>query len=320
MILSKTPFRISFAGGGTDYFNKDAEEPGRVITTTINKYMYVFCNKRFDSNCRISYSETEIRKNSSQIKHEIIREGLKFCKINNGIEICTVADIPSSGSGLASSSALAVGLLNAINFYKGIKVSKKKLAEDASFLERTKCRKPIGMQDQYATAYGGFNKIKFFSNKVEIKKINISHKTISEFKNYLLLFYTGISRQADKILGKIERSGKKYSNFNLLSLMAKDFEKALLTKDYKTCGEILNESWRIKKSLNSKVSSLNLDNIYSKAIKAGAYGGKILGAGGGGFFLFIANPNDHQKIKIVLRNFEHIDFDFTGEGSKVLKI
>ena len=185
MLLSKTPFRISFAGGGSDYFNNSSDAKGRVLVTTIDKYIYVALNERYNDEYRISYSETEITKSLKKIKHEIIRNTLQFYKINNGMEIVTIADIPSSGSGLASSSALTVGLVNLLNRYKNKKISKKNMAEQACLIEINKCKKPIGMQDQYSTTFGGLNRFEFYNNKVKIKKILLK-KTC---KKILIIIY-----------------------------------------------------------------------------------------------------------------------------------
>ena len=192
MLLSKTPLRISFVGGGTDYFNNKSNLRGRVIVTTIDKYMYVALNKKHNNECRISYSVTENVNNVSNIKHDIIREGLKLFKIKNGIELTTIADIPSSGSGLASSSALAVGISNVLNKFHRNFVTKKEIAQQACEIEIKKCKKPIGMQDQYSTAYGGLNKIEFYNNKVFVKRLNLSKNILLDFNKHLLLFYTGI--------------------------------------------------------------------------------------------------------------------------------
>ncbi len=178
MLLSKTPLRISFVGGGTDYFNNKSKLKGRVIVTSINKYMYVTLNKKYDNQLRISYSKTENVKSVNEVKHNIIRESLKYFNIKNGVELNTIADIPSSGSGLASSSALAVGLSNIMRKYQNMKISPKTIAENACEIEIKKCKKSIGMQDQFSTAYGGFNKIEFYKNKVTVKKIDISNQKL----------------------------------------------------------------------------------------------------------------------------------------------
>ena len=320
MLLSKTPLRISFVGGGSDYFNKDTNVKGRVIVTTIDKYMYVSLNKKYNNDVRISYSQTENVKSVDKIKHEIIRETLKNYKINKGIEIVTVADIPSSGSGLASSSALTVGLVNIINHYKKKKINKKILAREACNIEIHKCKKLIGMQDQYATTFGGLNKIEFYKGKVSVKKLNLENKLVDEFNNHLMLFYTGITRHANKILLNIKKSGNQFTNYEKLSNLAKNFEKELIQGNFDNCGKILHENWMIKRNLDQSVSSLNLDNIYKSAISAGAIGGKILGAGGGGYFLFLAKPKNKKKIIRSLKKFQYIKFKFSQKGSEVIKI
>ncbi|MDC3350158.1 hypothetical protein OAV75_04230 [Candidatus Pelagibacter ubique] len=320
MILSKTPLRISFCGGGSDYFNYLKRTKGRVIVTSIDKYIYVLLNKKHNSEVRVSYSETENVKRTKNIKHQIIRESLKFFKIEDSIEVVTVADIPSSGSGLASSSALTVGLVNALSNYKNLKINKKNLAKKACEIEINKCEKPIGMQDQYSTAYGGFNKIEFFDNRVKITKINLNNKIEDDFKNHLMLFYTGINRKADKILGNIKKSGKQFVNYEKLSTLAKNFEDELVNGNILNCGKILHQNWMLKKNLDQGVSTLDLDKIYQSAINAGAEGGKILGAGGGGFFLFIAKPEYQKKIIKKLNKLKFINFNFEKNGSKVFEV
>ena len=210
MILTKTPFRISFVGGGSDHFNLSSQIPGRVICTTINKYIYVAVNKKHDDKVRLSYSITENVNTARQLDHLIIRKTLEYFKINKGIEIVTIADIPSSGSGLGSSSALTVGLTKALRKLKKEKISKKKLSQEASNIEINKCHKPIGMQDHYAAAYGGFNSILFKKNKtVTVNKVKISHSRLQNFKKHLTMFYSGINRSADNILGKIRKEKKR---------------------------------------------------------------------------------------------------------------
>lgn len=320
MLLSKTPLRISFVGGGTDYFNNKSESRGRVIVTTINKFMYVALNQKYNNECRISYSETENVNTVNKIKHNIIRESLKLFKIKNGIELTTIADVPSSGSGLASSSALAVGLSRVLSGYKDKKISCKTDAENACKIEIIKCKKPIGMQDQYATSYGGLNKIEFYKNKVLVKKLNLSNKHLDEFNNQLVLFYTGINRKADKILGKIIKSGNHFKHYEKLSELAKNFENELLQKNFNNCGEILNENWMLKKNLHQSVSSLNLDEIYKTALSSGAIGGKLLGAGGGGYFLFVVNTKNKKKLIKNLYKLKRINFSFTQKGTELIKI
>lgn len=320
MLLSKTPLRISFVGGGSDYFNNKSNVKGRVISVSINKYLYVTLNKRYNNQIRAAYSETEIVNSTNDLKHNIIRESLKKYSIKNGVELTTIADVPSSGSGLASSSALSVGLAHSFRKFKKLKITKKTLAEDACDIEINKCKKPIGMQDQYSTAFGGLNKIEFSNNKVIVKKIPLNDQDLTIFKNHLMLFYTGINRQADKILTNIKKSGNQFKNYEELSYLAKNFEKELLNKNFQNCGEILHENWNLKRSLDKSVSSINLDNIYSIAKKSGAVGGKILGAGGGGYFLFLVKPKYKKKIKNNLKKLQEINFNFTKDGSRLIEV
>ena len=320
MLLSKTPLRISFVGGGSDYFNNKSNVKGRVISVSINKYLYVTLNKRYNNQIRAAYSETEIVNSTNDLKHNIIRESLKKYSIKNGVELTTIADVPSSGSGLASSSALSVGLAHSLRKFKKLKITKKTLAEDACDIEINKCKKPIGMQDQYSTAFGGLNKIEFSNNKVVVKKIPLNDQDLTIFKNHLMLFYTGINRQADKILTNIKKSGNQFKNYEKLSYLAKNFEKELLNKNFQNCGEILHENWNLKRSLDKSVSSINLDNIYSIAKKSGAVGGKILGAGGGGYFLFLVKPKYKKKIKNNLKKLQEINFNFTKDGSRLIEV
>ena len=321
MIVSKTPFRISFVGGGSDHFNHLSSIPGKVICTTINKYMYININKKYDDKVRLSYSITENKNNVKELDHLLIKKTLEYFKIKKGIEITTLADIPSSGSGLGSSSTLCVGLTKALNKLKGKEISKANLSKIAAKIEIEKCKKPIGMQDHYAAAYGGFNSILFNQNKtVSVKKINISEKRLNIFKKHLLMFYSGINRKADKILGIIKKEKKHNINYETLSKLANQFEYELCKGDLQNTAEILHENWMLKKNLHQKVSSANLNEVYENALKAGALGGKLLGAGGGGYFIFFAKPNNHKRIIKRLKNFQHIDFDFSLNGSSYLTI
>ena len=318
MLLSKTPLRISFAGGGSDYFNDQSNGKGRVLVTTINKYMYVLLNKKHDSSVRISYSKTENVGHVNKLEHQIIRESLKNYNITKGIEILTVADVPSSGSGLASSSALTVGLVNVINKFKNKNLTKKLLSKEACKIEINKCKKLGGMQDQYSTSYGGLNRIEFYNKKVRVKKLKLSSQFMKEFNDHLHLFYTGINRQAHSILLNIKKTGNQFSNYDKLSNLAKNFEDELLLGNLNNCGKILNENWMIKKNLDQSVSSLNLDNIYNTAKNSGAIGGKLLGAGGGGYFVFLAKPRNKKKLIKSLGKLQYIDFKFSQKGSEII--
>ena len=317
MILTKTPFRISFAGGGSDYIAKN-NLYGQVISATIDKYIYVMVNKKHDNKIRISYSRTENVNNVNQIKHTIIRNCLKYCRISKGIEIVIMADIPSSGSGLGSSSSLTVGLLKALYEFKKKRINTKNLALNAYYVEAIMGRKKIGLQDHFNAAYGGFRNYIFQSaNKVKINNLNLNTKQKEDFLNKLSLYYTGINRKADKILGSINKSYNESKRKKLIE-DSKIFKSLLKNKKYKEIGKILSQSWKFKKNFGSKRVQKILNLYYLKAEKEGMYGGKILGAGGGGYFLFISNSQKKKSIKKVLNNLEEVIFNFSKKGSEVV--
>lgn len=318
MIISRTPVRISFIGGGSDIPDMLQDFDGNVISTTINKYIYTIINEKYDKKVRISYSKTENLNNTNIILNPIIRESLKFCKINNNIELVTVADIPTSGSGLGSSSSLLIGILNCVYKKKRIRVSSNKLIKDAYFIEKKLLKKNIGLQDHCNAAIGGLNHYRFkYDNKIITSKINFTNLDLKNFKDNLMLFYTGISRNAEKILNKIKVHNHKNEIFDLSSL-ALEFKKKLISKKFDELGEVMHESWKIKKKLDKNVSSSFIDSIYNDAKKVGVTGGKILGAGGGGYFLFLVKKELHKKLEKKLNKLSKVDFNFEQEGSKII--
>lgn len=317
MILTKTPFRISFAGGGSDYIASN-NLYGQVISATIDKYIYVMVNKKHDNKIRISYSRTENVTNVNQVKHSIIRNCLKYCRISKGIEIVIMADIPSSGSGLGSSSSLTVGLLKALYEFKKKKINTKNLALNAYYVEAIMGEKKIGLQDHFNAAYGGFKNYIFQSNsKVKVNDIKLNTNQKEDFLNKLSLYYTGINRKADKVLGSINKSYDENKRKKLIE-DSKIFRSLLKNKKYEKIGEILSQSWKFKKNFGSKRVQKILNLYYLKAKKEGMYGGKILGAGGGGYFLFISNSEKKKSIKKVLNSLEEVKFNFSKKGSEVV--
>jgi D-glycero-alpha-D-manno-heptose-7-phosphate kinase len=318
MFISKTPLRISFVGGSSDIIRKGMKRPGRVISTTINKYIYVIINKRYDNNFRISYSENEFVNNVKKIRHDHIREVLLLKNIRHGIEVVTIADIPSSGSGLGSSSALTVGLLKVLNSYLNIKQSKYQLAMDAYKIEKKILKKTLGYQDHFNAVFGGLRRYIFYkSNKVKNKKI--ADKNITKlFKDNILLFHSGINRSAEKILKKIK---KKKNNIFIDSLakLTFEFEKELEIMNIKKISYLLDKNWEIKKKLSEDITNKNIDNIYNSAKKNGALGGKILGAGGGGYLLFLCYKSKRDKIiKSLKKLAEHVSIKYESEGTKII--
>ncbi len=318
MIISKTPFRISFVGGGTDNLKKQ-NFTGYVVSTTINKFIYVGINKKFDNKIRFSYSKTENVNNYKNLKHEMLRETFKYFKIKNGLEIISVGDIPSSGSGLGSSSSFLVGLINCINVIKKLNLSIKKIAEIACHIEIKILKKPIGMQDQYSAAFGGFNHMIFNKNKVRIKKLIIPKKRLNKLEKNLFLFYSNLSRKSKKILSKVKKNNNN-STLKKISKLTKKFIEELKYGNLDNIGKILHEGWNLKKGLSSGTTNISLNKMYNFAIKSGANGGKLLGAGGGGFFLFYVPRNKQQIFIKKMKKYKKVDFKFYNKKPTILKI
>jgi len=323
MIISRTPLRISFAGGGSDLPAFYTGEAGAVVGTAINKYIYITVNKKFDNRIRASYSITEFVDKPRELKHELIREALGLLEIDGGIEITSISDIPSSGTGLGSSSTYTVGLLNALYAFQGKWVSPEKIASEACHIEIYLCKKLIGKQDQYLAAYGGFNYLQFDPDcKVRIEPIICRKETRDRIQNNLLLLYTGINRSADKILKVQDRetknNGKKKKILRQMAELARDLKKAVEKNQAETFGEILDANWELKKQMAPGISTGRIDQWYQTAKRNGAVGGKILGAGGGGFLLLYAPRENHDRICEGLPELKRIPFAFEPEGSKII--
>jgi D-glycero-alpha-D-manno-heptose-7-phosphate kinase len=321
MIVSKTPFRISFFGGGSDLPSYYMQEEGCVISTSIDKYLYITASKKFDQSIRLSYSVTENVAETKNLQHDIVRNILEVFKIKTGIEITSVSDLPSNGTGMGSSSAFAVGLINALFKYsEGAKPNSEALALMACAVEIDMCEKTIGKQDQFACAYGGFNEFIFKKNSVIANPINISQSVKEELEENMLLLYTNTSRLANDILK--EQSQNTESNLATMNSLREMVKLAHIFKDKVTSqnledvGEMLDYSWQLKKNLTTNISNSELDELYQYCKKLGAKGGKILGAGGGGFMLVYADPKSQEKIKKELRRFKPFNVKIATEGSK----
>lgn len=324
MIISKTPFRISFVGGGTDYKGFYKNFPGAVVSTAINKYIYVAVNKKFDNKIRVSYSKTEIVDKVSEIEHPLVREALKMTKIDGGIEITSIADIPSSGTGLGSSSSFLVGLLNALYAFKGVHATSEKLASEACEIEINKLKEPVGKQDQYIAAHGGLQYLQFNNNEtVFVDPIICKEKTKKKLQKNLLMLYTGITRQAKTVLKEQNKKIMKSSNQEILKRMTKlaeNLKESLIANNLNAFGKLLHENWLLKKQLASQISNSQIDKWYETGLKNGALGGKILGAGGGGFLLFYAEPKNQAKITKALKILTPVSFSFESQGSKIIYV
>lgn len=326
MIVSKTPFRISFFGGGSDLPSYYNQSPGMVVSATIDKYLYISLNKKFDDSIRVSYSTTEIVDDIESLKHDIVKHTLRYFDVTKGIELASISDLPSNGTGMGASSAFAVGLIKAIEAYKFSDdyLCKGSLAELACQIEITLCKKPIGKQDQYACAYGGFNTHIFGADKVHSKKITLDEDIKSYMEQNLILLHTSKGRSADDILKnqskRMTDNKKSFDNIKCMVDLAKQFEIDLNNKNLDYFGEMLDYSWQLKKEVSDDISNLEIDEMYEDAKSCGAKGGKILGAGGGGFMLLFADPKAQQKIKEKFYNNRPFNFKFDFSGACVFKV
>jgi D-glycero-alpha-D-manno-heptose-7-phosphate kinase len=323
VIISRTPTRISFTGGGSDMATYYRRHGGAVITTAIKRFVYITVNTRFDNRLRLSYSKTEEVDRTSQIEHRLVRAVLEQQQIEGGIEITSVADIPSRGTGLGSSSSFTVGLLNVLHAYQGRFVSKEQLAKEASHIEVERLKDPIGKQDHYAAAFGGFNFMRFNpDNTVDIEPLSHFWPTIKKIEAYIQVFYTGITRSAADILTEqqlnVEQSREKRTLISRMVCLAQNLRNDVVSGTVDSLGEILHESWLLKRQLASGVSSNMIDDLYNRARAAGAIGGKILGAGGGGFLMIYAAPDRHEAIAKALRGLRRIPMYFERQGSLIV--
>lgn len=322
MIISRTPFRISLAGGGTDLPDFYRQHGGCVIALTINKYMYITVNKRFDHTLRVGYSQMELVNTVEELQHPLVRAALQSTGLLNGIEVTSMADIPAQ-TGIGSSSSFIVGLLNALYAYKGIHASAERLAEEACQIELEKLNEPIGKQDQYCAAFGGIRFIEFNPDEsVFSNPVICSPATREELMRHLQLYYTGITRPAASVL-KEQKANTSAKGEVLLKMK----EQAATIRDILqkgrrlvSIGDVLHEGWMLKRKLASNVSSEFIDSQYEAAMNAGALGGKILGAGGGGFLLLFVEPQNQIRVRQALPNLRPIDFDFEPQGSKIIYV
>ncbi len=322
MIISRTPFRVSFVGGGTDLRSFYAEEPGQVLSTSIDKYIYVVVKRQMgivEHKYRINWSQVEFCNHIKDIKHPIVREALKLMEIDFPVEITTFADIPA-GTGLGSSSAFAVGLMHALYALKGQLVTKYSLAESAANIEVEKLKRTMGKQDHFASAYGDLNILTFNSNEtVEVEPIFYSLDTRQKLEKNLLLFYTKQKRDASEILQVQDRqTPQKISVLRDMKNLVSPLQKVLSGNgDLSQVGEILHENWQLKKSLTNLVSSNEVDNYYNQARKAGAIGGKLLGAGGGGFLMFYVEPEKQQDVINTLSGLSLLKIKLDSSGTRI---
>lgn len=324
VIITRTPLRISFAGGGSDFPAFYRREAGAVVTTSINKYIYITVNKKFDAKIRASYAITEMVDRVEDLKHELIREALRLTGITGGIEITSISDIPSRGTGLGSSSAYTVGVLHALHAYAGRHAGAKRLAEEACQIEIERLGRPIGKQDQYISAFGGLQFIRFEEDAVSVEPLLPGAEFRDQLQEHLLLLYTGVTRSADAILAEQQRNlqenpGTLDDTLRLRNL-ALDLREALMNRRLTDMGEILDEGWAIKRRLASGVTTPHIDAWYETARGAGAIGGKLLGAGGGGFLLLFAPPRSQPAILERLPDLRPVAFQLEPYGSRIIYV
>ena len=322
MIVSRTPLRMSFVGGGSDLPSYYRQKGGAVLSTSIDKYIYVTVNKKFDSDIRLSYSLTENESSAKQIKHPIVRNTLSLLGIERGIEITSISDIPSHGSGLGSSSSYTVALLHALYSYQGKSISKEELGRLSSYIEIDLCGDNIGKQDQYAASFGGLNLIEFNEDdSVEVSPIICKPETILRMEESILVFYTGRTRSASSLLNDLSENMKRPRKRALMSDMvsiAYEMKDLLENNDVDFVGELLDKNWKLKRQMTLGISDAQIDDLYNKGILAGATGGKLLGAGNGGFIMFFAPKEKHVNITKAMKNLKSIPFSFEGGGSKIV--
>jgi len=326
MIISRTPFRVSLVGGGSDLRQYYHARPGSVVAMAINRYMYVTVNKRFDSSIRVSYTKTEIVRRVDELQHDLIREAMKMVGITGGVEVTTIADLPA-GIGLASSSTVTVGVLNALHAFMGRHVSAEELARQACDIEIEILGKPIGKQDQYIAAYGGFQHIRFNPDEtVEVNPIICSKAVSQSMMSRLLLFYTGMQRSASSVLRHAKRrmstNGHVKVAMDQLVWLAEELRCQLLHNDTVELGEILDRGWELKKRMASSVTNGSLDKYYTKARVAGAEGGKILGAGAGGCLLVCVPERLQSRVRRAMLHtgLTEIPFAMEPEGTKIIYV
>lgn len=320
MIIVQTPLRISFFGGGTDFPSFYMEEGGCVLSSAIDKYIFVTVKKRFDKKLRIGYTQTEMVDRVDEIHHELIREALRVTGVSQGLEVTTMGDIPSEGSGLGSSSTVTVGALQALYTYLGEIVSKERLAREACDIEIGKLEKPIGIQDQYIAAYGNLRFFEFCPDgTVQVEKLELHADLRYELNDRFLLFFTGISRRADSVLTEQKSNIKdRLTVLREIKQIAYQAKSELLNGNLDAFGSLFHRTWELKKRMAGQISNGTIDEIYNAARKAGAIGGKITGAGGGGFILLCAPHEKHQAIRKALHGLQELPFQLESDGSKVI--
>lgn len=324
MIISRTPMRVSFLGGGSDLAVYYGRGFGQVLSTAIDRYIFITVNKKFDDLIRVSYSKTEMVDHVDKVEHNIIREAMKIVGVQRGVDIVYMGDIPlgSAGIGLGSSSSLAVGVLNALYAYVGKHVSAERLAREACEIEIDRLGHPMGKQDQYAAAYGGFNRYRFNKDEsVFVDPIIWKRATREVLNSKLLMFYTGVERLSSTILADQQDGIKDNAGYlDEMVGLSETMREMLVKNELHAVGELLHQGWMGKRNLAPGVTSPRIDELYERARAAGAVGGKILGAGGGGFLMLYAEEPDQDRVRAALCDLKETPFRFEPQGSKIIYV
>ena len=320
MIITQTPIRISFFGGGTDFREYYLQEGGCVLSTAIDKYIFVIIKERFDRKIRVGYTRTELVDAVDQVQHELVRECMRHVGIQRQVEIATMADIPSQGSGLGSSSAVTVGLLHAMHTYVGAPQNQDILAREACAIEVDVLRKPIGVQDQYIAAYGGQRFIQFHTDgAVTLEALALAPDVLRQIEQRLMLFYTNVERRAESVLvEQVANIDQRLPILRELKGLAHAARASLVSGDLDEFGRLLHQGWQNKKQLASGISNGAIDQVYASARRAGCLGGKITGAGGGGFLLLYCPPERQEAVRTALHGLPELPFRFERDGTKVI--
>jgi D-glycero-alpha-D-manno-heptose-7-phosphate kinase len=320
MVISQTPLRISLCGGGTDFKEYYVQNSGFIVSTAIDKYIFVIVKERFDDLIYVNYTKKEIVNSVDEIQHELVREALIKAGLKKGFEITMLADVPSEGSGLGSSSSLTVGLLNAFYNFQGMQVTAEQLASEACEIEIDILNKPIGKQDQYIAAYGGLRTFNFNSDhSVKTELLEVPNSLKRKLGANLLLFYTNITRSSSSVLTEQKNNIKDRIQYhNEIKSLAEKLAGYLREGYVDKTGNILAENWKLKKNLSTNISNNQIDEMYNIAINAGAEGGKISGAGGGGFLLLYCKRENHDRIREQMKNYREMPFMLEPHGSKII--
>jgi D-glycero-alpha-D-manno-heptose-7-phosphate kinase len=320
VIITQTPLRVSFAGGGTDLASYYEEHEGYVVSAAIDKFAYVIVKERFDDEIYLNYMRKEITSEVASVQHDLIREAMTMTGVDRGVEVTLLSDIPSEGSGLGSSSSFTVGLLNAFYIYRGEQVTPERLAREACEIEIERLGKPIGKQDQYIAAYGGLRSICFRKDgSVETEPVALAPMRVRDLGSQLHLFYTGRTRQADAILSEQKsQTANRSAELDGIKALAIELRATLEAGELDGMGGVLHANWKLKRQLASGISDGAIEEMYDRARSSGALGGKICGAGGGGFLMVYCPPESQTRLAKGMGDYRALPFQLERDGSKVI--